>query len=256
MKLARFRVIIISIAFTTIAYSQQIFISKDYTENGQPVGTAYNKTVEKGKTYSMILNNGSKKFTQHVVFLFIGKQGSTNNFDIFSKLLLTDTTKNWVAFNYTFENDGTYDVFFTDFERNKIAQTIVSVGSKPKGIVERFSAGETRPSLQILFYEKYLGGQPLNRRTFVSIEKDKGAISICLNDVKPFGFNTLLINIWRRKSNGAAYDDFVDTKKYQIDSSWSDTHFKYIFKEPGSYKINVFDEKEILLKSAYISVTK
>ena len=250
------KTLFILVLIPSIILSQKIYISSAYTENGQPVGLVKNNLVEKNKTYSIILNSGENKFTEHIVFLIIEKQGNENRLNRFAKLLRTEDNKNWVAYNYSFTEPGVYDVYFTDYTRHNIAETTVSVDSKTKPSQEILSKVESRGAIDVVFCEKIIGGNPINHRTSLSMIKDNGFIYIYIADVNPLGTDKILLNMWRNNGNGSTYDEYIDTKKYKIDPTWTDTYFKYRFLKPGDYKINFFNAKEILLKTAYITVTK
>jgi len=235
---------------------KQIFISKAYTEHGEPIGLMQNNRVETGKTYSLILSNGRKDFIEHLVFLYVEKHDGRNSMNQFVKLLRTEKGKTWIAFNYSFSDEGIYDVYFTDFTRKKIASVQLTVKSQTKRTIEKSAIGEANPSLNVIFCEQIIGGNPINYRTSISLTKDGGEIYVYISDTKPLGLNKLMINIWKKKENNEEFDEFVDSKKYNVNMDWHDTFFKYQFESTGEYKINVFNENEILLKTAYIAVEK
>lgn len=238
---------------TKILFAQQILISTNYTENGSPIGLIKSKNVELNKTISIILNNGRDKLSDRLLFLYIEKEGSEPGSQ-FTKLLRPDKNKNWFAYNYTFTAVGSYEIYFTDFTKQKIASTKVSVFEREQTVQRKTSLGELKPKLEIIFTTKIENDLPANIKKSVSINKEGGQIYVFIADDKPLGTNKIMMNVWKKKTGSDVHDQYVDSKKYEIDSSWYDTHFRYRFTSPGDYKINIFDEKEILLKSAYIIV--
>ena len=231
---------------------KQILIAKTYTEFGEPVDLIRNNQVDAGQTCGIILNNNRRDFSELIVFLNIEKQGNTRASGRFVKLLRTEKGKPWVALYYTFMEPGVYDVYFTDFARKKIAETTLIVKPQINNTNIKASVGQARPSLKIIFCEKMIGGNPIDHITTASLSKNNGLVYVYVSDGKRLDTEKLLVNIWMKTKT--EYDKFVDSKKFKVNDSWRDTYFKYRFETPGDYKINFFDEKELLLKTAYITV--
>jgi hypothetical protein len=235
---------------------KQIFIAKNYTEFGEPIGTVNDKKLELEQTYSIILNSNKNKFKEHLVFLYIEKTGGGDSYDTFYKLIRTDKEKNFVAFNYFFTSEGTYEIYFTDFTKNKIASTTVTVGKKEERKPERAAVGQLRPSLGITFCKQVIGDVPVSEVKSVSINKDGGEVYIFVFDEKPLDIEKLVVSFWRKKNKLDQDGQFIDSKKYIVNGNWHDTFFKYRFQNTGDYKINFYNGNEILLKTAYITVEK
>jgi len=185
-------------------------------------------------------------------FYIIEKHGNKNSLNQFVKLLRTEKGKTWMAFNYSFTDEGVYDVYFTDFTRKRIASVLVTVKSQTKRTFEKSSVGEANPSLKIIFCDKMIGGNPIDHINSVSLSENNGLVYVYISDGKHLDTDMLLINICKKTKN--EYDKFVDSKKFKVNPSWHDTYFKYKFDSIGDYKINFFDENELLLKTAYITV--
>ena len=235
---------------------KQIFIAKSYTEFGEPVGIINIKKLETEQTYSIILNSDKNKFREHLVFLYIEKSGDDDSYSTFYKLIRTDKEKNFIAFNYSFTSEGTYEIYFTDFTKNKIASTTVTVVKKEEKELEKAVVGQARPSLGITFCKQVIGDVPVSEVKSVSINKDGGEIYIYVFDEKPLNIEKLVVSFWRKKNKLDQDGQFTDSKKYMVNGNWHDTFFKYRFQSAGDYKINFYDGNEILLKTAYITVDK
>ncbi len=235
--------------------NRQIYIAKTYTEHGEPIGSVHFKNVEKEKTYSIILSSGRKEFKEHLVFLNIDRTSNKNPDNIFSKLIRTEKGKTFVAFNYTFSYEGEYNIFFTDFTKRKIASAVITVKAETKKKPDIAIPIETRTSLEIIFSKKIIGNYPVDLVKSISMYNDGGEVYIFIADNKPLNTSKITLGIWKKK-DGAGFDQFMESKKFQIEKDWRDTFFKYRFAGEGEYKINIFDENEILLKTAYINVQK
>lgn len=239
--------------FASQVYSQQIFISKTYTESGEPVDLITNKTITENQTVSIIFDNG-KRPIQKFVFLFIDKINNGGKINLYSKMLYADDDKNWTSEDYTFTHEGSYEIYFTDFKRSRLASTVLTVKKVEQKKNSNKSGHEFLPALKILFTTRIENGKPQNFLSRISLDKSGGEIYIYVINDKPFGTGKLLVNIWRRIKPNTDFDQFIDSKKFEIDEEWNDTYFKYTFPQKGEYKINIFSEKEILIKTAYITV--
>lgn len=234
---------------------RKLYIAKTYTEFGEPIGAINAGVAETEKTYSIILSNGGRDFKEHIVFLFIEKHGNKNPLSQFSKLIRTEKGKSFVAFNYSFTDAGKYDIYFTDFARNKLVAQTITVKTPAKNLPGKAVVGESRASLNIIFCKRVIGELPIDFVKSVSLNNDGGEVYFFISDEKPLGTNVIIVSAWKKKLN-AGFDQFMSSKKFQVNSDWLNTFFKYRFESPGEYKINIYDENEILLKSAYIAVEK
>lgn len=253
-QLGKINSLIFIFFFTSQVYSQQIFISRAHTESGEPVDLITNKTVTENQIVSIIFDNGKEPITQKFIFLFIDKINNGSKINLFSKMLHTTTNNKRLVEDYTFTREGSYEIYFTDFKRSKLVSAILSVKEvEPKKNPNR-STIELLPNLKILFTTRIDNGKPQNFLNKISLNKSAGEIYIYVINDKPLGTNKLFINIWRRIKPNTDFDQFIDSKKFEIDGEWNDTYFKHTFLQKGEYKINIFNEKEILIKTAYITV--
>ncbi|MEW6195183.1 MAG: hypothetical protein AB1521_08515 [Bacteroidota bacterium] len=244
--------IILFFTLTTISFSQQVYISKGYTGTGEPIDLAYNRKVEFNQSMCIILNNGKTNFPQNFIFLFIDIVTKSGRDNQLSKMIRPEKNSSWLLEKFKFVKEGNYEIYFTDFNRKKIASTSVSVAKKEKKKVEVLP--EIKPELRIIFSRRIQNNNPFNVIDKVSMGRDGGEVYINIINNKPLNTNTLLLNIRRRSKTINDYDEFVDSKKFQINSGWNNTFFKYKFGKTGQYKINLLNEKELLIKTAYISV--
>ncbi len=244
--------VILFFILTTLSFSQQVFISKGYTSSGEPIDIAYNSKVELDQSMCLILNNGKTNFSQNFIFLFIDivtKSGRNNQL---SKMIRPEKNSDWLLEKFKFAKEGNYEIYFTDFNRKKIAGASVSVTKKEKKKVEVLP--EIKPGLRIIFSRRIQNNNPFNVIDKVSMGRDGGEVYINIINNKPFNTDRLLLDIKRKSKTINDYDEFVDSKKFQINPEWNNTFLKYKFEKTGQYKINLLDEKELLIKTAYISV--
>lgn len=249
----RTKAIIFFFTFTITHNAQQIYISKGYTSSGEPIDLIYNQKTELDQSLCIILNNGKENFTHNFIFFYIDHVSKSQRKNILSKMIRPDKESRWMLEKFKFVNEGDYEIYFTNFNRDKIAEAKLSVIKKKINKVVEKPDPEYLPNMRILFARRIKSGSPINLVDKVSLSRDGGEIYFYIINDKPLNTSKLEIKI-NRKEKTADYDKYIDSKKFQIDPNWTDTYFKYIFKNKGEYKISIFNEKELLIKTAYISV--
>ncbi|MDQ7818779.1 MAG: hypothetical protein RDU14_17260 [Melioribacteraceae bacterium] len=239
---------------STILYSQQIFFCRGYTERGEPIDQFINNKVIINQTFIILFTFSEKNSEQNIIFLSIDKPGNRFKQNHLSKLLRPARGKQWLVYNHKFTDDGVYTVSFSDFNRRTLATSTITVVNPeekreaPKPTVDPF------PNMKIIFCDNIVNGKPKNLRDKISMQISDGETYIYIINSMPLRSERLMIKVWRKKAPNSDYEEYVDTKKYQVNSFWYDTYFKYRFVRTGQYKINFYNEKEILIKTAYISV--
>lgn len=237
-----------------VTYSaQQIYISKGYTSSGEPIDLIYNQKTELDQSLCIILNNGKANFTHNFIFFYVDQVSKSLRKNILSKMIRPDKESNWMLEKFKFVNEGDYEIYFTNFNRERIADAKLTVTKKKINKVVEKPDPEYLPNMRVLFARRIQSGRPINLVDNVSLSRDGGEIYFYIINDKPLNTSKLEIKI-NRKEKTADYDKYIDTKKFQIDPSWTDTYFKYVFMNKGEYKISIFNEKELLIKTAYISV--
>lgn len=235
-------------------HSQQIFLCRGHTEYGEPIDPFYNNQIPANQSITILLDNNGKYFERNLLFLTIDKSVDQSGAGRINEMIRPPKDKNWLIFNHRFREEGDYEIRFADFNRRTIVSLIITVIPEKRHKSQEIKTPEILPGLEVVFCERILNGKPVNQKNKISLMLQNGETYIYLNNQKPLKTGRLLVNVWRKKSTGTDYEEFIDSKKYEIDSAWQDTYFRYRFEKSGNYKINFFNEKEILLKTAYISV--
>jgi len=246
--------IIIFFLISSFLFSQQIYFCKGYTEAGEPIDPYLSNKIPVNHSFTILLKSGKENFESNMIFITIEKMGTRFEQTNLSKILRPDNKRNWLAFNHKITEEGNYLVTFKDFNRKKIASSNLIIEKPVVTTPANRPTNFLMPDLKIVFCERITNGNPSGILEKISMLKNNGEVYIYIINNMPLKTSKLLVNIWRKKTPNLDYDEFVDTKKYQISFEWYDTFFRYRFDKKGEYKINFFNEKELLLKTAYISV--
>ena len=234
--------------------AQHITICKAYTQAGEPIDIIYSKNISLNQTICFLLNTGNKKIPGSAVFLFIDRTAEGSKQNQFNKAYRIEKDKNWLACNFKFAKDGKFEIYFTDANQNRIATTTIIVGNYKETLKEESVTANNNANVEAVFCENVLSGIPINPKQNVSLKSDGGLVCLYLKSNSPLNTERIHVTIMRKSNYSIDYDEFVASKKYQLNSDWEDVFFKYTFTKTGEYKFSVANEKELLIKTAYITV--
>jgi hypothetical protein len=251
------KIILILLFTASVSLAQQLYFTSSYTEDGEPIGAKNIWEIKPwGSFVYIFLDNEGERFNSPMLYMFMDKMEEDSTFEPYdSKSINVPYNQRWVAYNYKFTLPGEYLVYFTDRSQNRIAEERVTIQYENTNYsVSSPSTSSYYENCKVLFCEKVLvGGDPLGVKTSISLSQDKD-IYVVLNNYKPLKTGKLLLDVWRRKNRGFDYDDYVFSKKYRLNPKWPDAYFKFSFEEPGDYKLSIYNENEVYIKSGYITV--
>ena len=253
--LSKFRssIFILSL-FAQVVSAQHIITCKAYTQAGEPIDIIYSKNISLDQTVCFLLNTGNKKISSNTVFLFIDRTAGVAKQNQFNKVYKIEKDKNWLACNFKFAKEGKYEIYFTDAGQNRLAATTIFAGNYKETGTDQPVSTYNHNNVEAVFCEKVFSGSPINPKRNVSLKSDGGSVCLYLKGGSPLNTERIHVTIMRKSNYNIDYDEFVASKKYQLNSDWEDVFFKYTFTKIGEYKFSVADEKELLIKTAYITV--
>lgn len=234
--------------------AQRIILCKAYTNNGEPIDLIYESKFNLDQSVCVLFLGERKTIAGSRISLFIDRINGAERQNRLKKIF-TPTQENWIAHVYKFTSAGRHEIYFADENNNRYSSKSVNVVDQSSTKKVEPTEHTQYPNTEVMLCERIQGGKPVNIKRTVSLQIEGGMIYIYIYSHQPLNTEKILINIWRRAKYDLDYAEFVESKKYQIDSTWNDTFFRYKFGESGDYKIELYDEKELLIKTAYISVT-
>ena len=246
---------IILISISTIANGQTIYIADTATEQNEPINAQNYWEVDPwGKSLFIILDNEIQEVDGNIVYLFIDKYvgGEYQPFD--SKSINIEENRRRIKYEYKFTESGKYKLYFINISQENIASTVVTISEKArkKDITKRSNYYD---NIELLFCEKVLvGGIPIGVTKRASLRENGGQIYIKLTNFAPLKSEIIIVDFWRKEYHTFEYDEYMESKKFRIDPEWFDTFFKYKFPKAGEYKIVIYNQEEVLIKTGYINV--
>jgi hypothetical protein len=254
-KVSKIFLILLISAVTTL--SQQIYFTSSYTEDGEPIGAKNIWEIKPwGSFVYVFLDNEEERFSSPILYMFVDRMEADSTFEPYdSKAINVPYNQRWIAYNYKFTLPGEYEFYFTDRNQNRIAEERVTIQYENINYsVSTPTSSSYYENCEVLFCEKVLvGGDPLGVKNSLSLSQEN-QIYVVLNNYKPLKTGKLLLDVWRKKNRSFDYDDYMFSKKYRLNPDWPDAYFKFIFEEPGEYKLSLYNENEVYIKSGYIIV--
>lgn len=251
--------IIFSLFSFSVLSAQQIYFTESYTEKGDPIGAKNIWSVKPwGTSIFILLDNEGKPFQGNLVYLFIDKKSDDAFQPYDSKAVNVDHKKNWAAVNQKFTQPGEYEIYFINLSQEIITTEKLTLNyPEDIGKLNRDVNSLYYDNCKLVFCERVLvGDKPFNLKNSISISNYGSNIIVHLNNQKPLKTSKLLVDVWKKKNRSYEYDEFVESKKYQLNPDWNDAYFRYTFAEPGEYKFSIYNEKETLIRAGYFAVYK
>jgi len=243
------------ILITTILNGQTIYVAESVTEQNEPINAHNYWEVEPwGKSLFIILDNENQDIKGNILYLFIDKYTDGKYLPFDSKSINIENNSRIITYEYKFSETGKYKLYFINISQENIASTIVTISEKVrKQLITKRS--NYYDNVELLFCEKVLvGGTPLGITKRVSLRENGGQIYIKLTNFSPLKSEVILVDFWRKEYRSFEYDEYLESKKFRIDPEWFDTYFKYKFPKAGEYKIVIYNQEEVLIKTGYINV--
>lgn len=243
---------------SSIASAQTVSFAISHTEGGEPIDAQLNWQISKQTLSLYIILNNDKPISSPLVYLFIDKEDRDNSYYPFdSKVIKVDSTKNWVAYNYRFIEPGSYHIYYQSADQKRIADGTVVI-TKKRFDDKAFIKGQSRfyEEYQLRFCEVVIAGKPMNISNAFTLRKHGRNVFFYMKSSHELNTEKILVSIFTKKDFDFGYEEFVDSKKYKVDPTWYDTFFKYKFFNAGDYKVMIFNDKEMLMATGYLSITK
>jgi hypothetical protein len=250
-------IFVLIILCSSSAFSQQLYFCESVTDEGEPVNAKSNWQLDEGKAEIEILfDNGQQNIPGTIIYLFIDKMFD-NTFEPFdSKSIHLEDDATWLTINFSFSEYGTYDVYFMDNSRNKLASKKITISEKAAVPLEKslsrepsFFSSNYYSGIKLTFCERVIADKPVNIRDYTSLSKYNGEIYTHIKQNAPLNTDTVYVEVWFKEPNWDEFSEFIESKKYRINKYWSDAFFRYKFEKTGEYKFMIYDEKYKLMIS-------
>ncbi|MCF6269294.1 MAG: hypothetical protein L3J41_06280 [Melioribacteraceae bacterium] len=250
------QILFILISIITITNGQTIYVAESVTEQNEPINAHNYWEIEPwGKSLFIILDSENQDIEGNIVYLFIDKytDGKYQPYD--SKSINIKEKNRRIKYDYKFTETGKYKLYYINVSQEKLASTVVTISEKIRKQNATVKRSNYYDNIKLIFCEKVLvGGTPIGITKKASLRENGGQIYVKLTNFSPLKTEVILVDFWRKEYRSFEYDEYMESKKFRIDPEWSDTYFKYKFPKAGEYKIVIYNQEEVLIKTGYINV--
>lgn len=233
--------------------AQIILVCKYVNSNGEAVDLYNYNDIPLNIPVIILIRKNSNTPANSSLFFSINRiegKDLVNNLD----KVISFTEKEWTEIKYTFLRAGPYNLIIKDRSKRAIKSIPLLVKSNKREIAADESEAVKYQSAKAIFAKKILEEKPQLETNSISINEDKGQVYIYLETGIPLNTDILKIKVWKKSDYSAQYDVFVESKKFSVIPTWENTYFKLGFKETGSYKIFIYDQEELLIKTLFCQV--
>ncbi|MBL1213543.1 MAG: hypothetical protein HND52_09300 [Ignavibacteriae bacterium] len=257
MKIKYALLFVIIVLLAGALNAQQVYFCESVDDNGEPVNAKPQWKLDDGEVEVQILfDNGQEIITGSLWYLFVDKKYE-HTFEPFdSKTIRIDDDKTWLTYEYTFEEEGEYDIYFMDLNRNKLASKKIKILKESTVIRKPTPTSQQRSfssnyysGIKLTYAERVISDKPVNERDYTSLSKFNGEIYTYLKHYKPLNTDTVYVEVWFKEPNWDEFSEFIESKKYRINQYWYDTFFRYKFDKVGVYKFMIYDKNYNLIIS-------
>ncbi|MEN8192308.1 MAG: hypothetical protein ABFS12_05795 [Bacteroidota bacterium] len=254
-----YSILFVLILLSSNYYGQSIYVAESVTENNEAIGAKNNWDIDPwGRSLYIVYDNGSP-IKKGILYLFIDKfvEGSFQPHD--SKVIEIEESTQRINYDYKFKDIGKFKIYFVNEDQETLSSMLLTLKTGT-GNTNNENAAESEnyyDNVKLIFCEKVLvGGTPLGIVKNVSLSKTDGWLYLKISHYAPLNSNIIKVDFWSKENTSFDFDQYVESKKYQIDPTWPDTFFKYQFTKPGRYKIVIYNEFDAIMKTGYITVIR
>ena len=223
--------------------ASKIYFCESVSPDGEPVrpGRTFTVPGKGGFVYVLLRNNG----------LPIGASALT--VDIYkddnlmeTKMVKSDPSSYFVSFSYTFYSTAQYSFHFYDERHTWINTADVSVRNQ-----DDTRLGEDYSSATLLLCDQVFGnGTPWKIYDSVTLEDDKKSVLLLVQDQKD-GLQTAAVKTEVEKDGR-----ITEENEYPVNAYSTFAYFPYTFTRMGNYTFRVYNEKNVLIGSCTINITR
>lgn len=261
----------------TYYYENSKIIFCEEVKNNEPVNASTSFIIPStGGTVTVQVNNGKALKTTQLIVDIYKKPAGGSDYTEFVETKRYDIESHWDRpyFSYTFSGTGEYK--FSVYNADEVWINSATVTMKPKG----GSSGNTSSnsgrggsnsrggsttdvvdtyyytSSKVIFCEEVKNNEPINESTSFTIPKAGGYLTVQVDNGKAMKTTQLIVDVYKKPKGGSDYTEFVETKRYDIETHWNRPYFEYTFYDKGEYKFAIYNADEIWINTGYVTINQ
>ncbi len=237
-------------------YAQSLYFCKSHTEDGDPIDAKNVWGIKPwGSLIYILFDNEGEEIETSLNYMFVDRYMDNSFKPYDSKAVNVEKGATWFAYNYKFKEPGRYRVYFINQNKEELVSETVTIqiesdyiNNQRQGTTSLYYDG-----IRVKFCERVIAGKIINEFRRTSVQK-YDSVAVYIGHTQPLETSMLMVDVWEKPAGSIDYDKFIESKKYQMNPSWEYAFFYYKFTEPGNYKFNIYNDKEILISAGYIRI--
>lgn len=260
----------------TYYYENSKIIFCEEVKNNEPVNASTSFTIPStGGSVTIQVNNGKALKTDKLIVDIYKKPSGGSDYTEFVETKRYDIETHWDRpyFSYTFSGPGEYKFSVYNADEVWINSATVTMKLKSSSSSSNTNTGSrggnTRNNTQndvvdtyyysdceVIFCEEVKNNEPVNASTSFTIPKAGGYLTVQVDNGKAMKTNQLIVDIYKKPKGGSDYTEFVETKRYDIETHWNRPYFEYTFYDKGEYKFAIYNADEVWINTGYVTINQ
>lgn len=233
--------------------AQSMLVCKYVNNNGEAIDLYNYNDIPLNIPVNILIRKNSNTPHNSSFFFSIERIEKNNRINSLDKAI-TFAEKEWTEIKYNFLRSGPYELVLKDRSKRIVKTIPLIIKPSNREILADERSAVKYQSATAIFAKRIFEEKPQLVTNSISITEDEGQVYVFLVTGGPVNTDILSVKVWKKSDYSAQFDLFVESKKFSVVPTWESTYFKLGFKEAGSYKIFIYDQEELLIKTLFCQV--
>lgn len=228
---------------------QRLSFCLSHSPDGKPVGVSDTFNLQQSGDAVEFVFQASEPLISPKLYFFIDHWEGERYVEFDTKTHIPEHGSRWAALQYRFTRSGSYRVLVLNADKEELCRNEVQVT-----VAEDEDSPEYFSEAQVLVCSGAPKGLPLD--TLESYPVSPGQVprlTVLLKHTRPLAMNRLLADVWLG-SGDEGPGLFLETIEFHVRPEWTHTQFKYEFGSYGVYTFRLYNEQEVYIGAARVSM--
>lgn len=231
-----------------ITKGQSLTFCLDHTPEGKGIGMADTfHLAQAGEAIELLFRSASPLISPKLYF-FIDYWDGSRYVEFDTKTHIPEHGSKWAALQYRFTQSGAYRVLVLNADKEELCRGHVMIN-----VAEDENSPAYFEGVNVLVCSAAPKGQPLDTLESYQVRPGQSPVlSVLIRHKRPLAMSRMLADVWVGTGEGSGL--YVETIEFEVEPAWTYTQFKYEFSSYGVYTFRIYNEQEVYMGSAQVSV--
>lgn len=231
------------------AMGQGLSFCLSHTPEGKPIGIADTFDIRQSGDAVELVFQSQEPLISPKLYFFIDHWEGERYVEFDTKTHIPEHGSRWAALQYRFTRSGSYRVLVLNADKEELCRNEVHV---------RVAEDEDSPAYfaeaKVLVCSAAPKGRPLDTLEVYRVSAGQTPrLTVLLKHDRPLAMNRLLADVWLG-SGDEGTGLFLETIEFHVRPEWTHTQFKYEFGSYGVYTFRLYNEQEVYIGTARVSM--